>query len=117
MRGFGKARKEVLTIKMDMTKLNSKKLAYLRSLAHDIKPVVHIGKEGFTEMVRRSISDALNTRELLKIKVLETAPETSSHTAKMLAESFDDITILQVMGRIITVYRPDPENSKLDLPE
>ena len=54
-----------------MNELTSKQRAFLRKLAHSLKPVVHVGAEGVSPALIVSIADALKTRELLKVKVLE----------------------------------------------
>ena len=51
-------------------KLRGKQLAYLRSLAHHLKPCVIIGKTGLTPSSINSIDGALNHHELIKIKFL-----------------------------------------------
>ena len=44
-----------------------KQRAHLKSLAHSLKPILQIGKEGVTDALVRSIEDAFHTRELFKI--------------------------------------------------
>ena len=51
--------------------LTGKQRAYLRSLAHDIDPIFQIGKYGIEENFLIQVSQALEARELIKIKVLE----------------------------------------------
>lgn len=95
---------------------SSKQRSFLRAEAHGLKPVVQIGKEGITENVIASINDAFNTREVLKIKVLETAPETASESVKSILAGMDDTYLVQVMGRIITLFRQSERNPKIVLP-
>lgn len=97
--------------------LTSKQRAHLRSLAHHLKPVTHIGKEGVTVPVVRTVENAFNTRELLKVKVLETAPEEARDTAEILAARIDHVQIVQVIGRVIVLYRPDPKKPEIVLPK
>ena len=47
--------------------LTSKQRAHLRSLAHHLKPLLHLGKEGLTESTYGAVESAFNTRELLKV--------------------------------------------------
>lgn len=54
--------------------LNSKQRAFLRSKANSEEPVLHLGKGGLSEPLLRQAEDALAARELIKGKVLETAP-------------------------------------------
>jgi RNA-binding protein len=47
--------------------LNSKAIAYLRSLAHTLNPVVRIGNKGLSASVIKEIDLNLNAHELIKI--------------------------------------------------
>ena len=87
--------------------LNTRKRTALRSQAHQLKPVVIIGKEGITENVIVSINNAFNTREMLKVKVLENAPETTKGCVDIILsdERMQETLLVQLMGRIITLYR------------
>ena len=50
-----------------MATLNPKQRQYLKGLAHSLKPIFQIGKEGITDGLLRSIEDSFNSRELLKV--------------------------------------------------
>lgn len=99
-----------------MHALTSKQRAFLRSLAHHLKPVVHVGNEGVTPALLGSIGDAFNTRELLKVKVLENAPEDPRTTGDEIAEGLAGTHIAQTIGRTIVLYRPFPEEPEIKLP-
>ncbi len=51
--------------------LTSQQNKYLRSLAHGLKPLVLIGKNGLTAEVIASIDAALKKHELIKVKFIE----------------------------------------------
>lgn len=99
-----------------MESLSTKQRAHLRALAHPLKPIVHIGKEGVTESAVRSIEDALNGRELIKIKVLDTAPESARDAGDALAERISGGHLVQVIGRTVVLYRRDPEKPTIRFP-
>lgn len=99
-----------------MGSLNSKQRAYLRSLAHPLKPILQIGKDGVTEAAAQGIEGAFNNREILKVKVLETAPESARDTAEALAERIGGVQLVQVIGRTVVLYRPHPEKPEIRLP-
>lgn len=99
-----------------MSSLTSKQRAHLRSLAHRLKPVVHIGNEGVTDAVIRSVEEALNTRELLKARVLDGAPEDVRSTAHQLAERLPGVEVPMTTGRTIIFYRAFPEEPEIKLP-
>jgi RNA-binding protein len=89
-------------------KLESKQRARLKALAHPLKPVLHIGKDGVTGAVLRNIEEAFNTRELIKVKVLDTAPESARQTGVLLEEKFPSLALVHVIGRTLILYKePD----------
>ena len=96
--------------------LTSKQRAYLRSLAHTLQPVVHVGSEGLSPGVVRSIEDALNTRELLKVRVLDGAPMDAKGVARALPARLPGVRVPMTTGRTFVVYRPFPENPEIRLP-
>lgn len=96
--------------------LSAKQRAHLRALAHPLKPVLHVGKEGVTIAAVRAVREALGTRELLKIKVLEAAPEGPRESAEALAEQVEGAQVVQVMGRTVVLYRPHPDHPEIRLP-
>ena len=96
----------------DPASLSSKERARLRGEAHPLKPLVHVGKEGVTTAVVRGVEQALSGRALLKVRVLEAAPEQVRDVAHALAARIDGCTVLQVLGRTATLYRPLPEKEK-----
>lgn len=86
--------------------LDSKQRAELRSRAHKLKPAQHVGKDGVTEAVLSSIDEALNTRDLLKIRVLDNAPGSPREMAEEIAAARDNVQVVQVVGRVAVLYRP-----------
>ena len=100
-----------------MNDLTSKQRAFLRKLAHELKPIVHVGGEGVTPTLLASVEEALNTRELLKVKVLEAAPAKARATADQISASLEGVHIPQTIGRTIVLYRRHPESPEIKLPK
>lgn len=96
--------------------LTSKQRAHLRKLAHHLKPVVLIGTDGVTPPVLDSILDAFNTRELLKVKLQDSAPLDVREAADTIAGQLDDVHAVQTIGRTAVLYRPDPDDPEIVLP-
>lgn len=88
----------------------------MRSLAHHLKPVLHIGKDGITKATILAATEAFNTRELMKLRVLESAPHDTHDAAALLAAELDDARVVQVIGRTAVLYRRDPERPRIVLP-
>ncbi len=96
--------------------LTPKQRAHLRSLAHHLKPVLHVGKEGVTDASVRSLEDAFNTRELLKVKVQEAAPADVREAGAELAARIEGAHLVQTIGRTAVLYRAHPERPEIRLP-
>ena len=96
--------------------LTSKQRTHLRGLAHPLKPLLHVGKEGVTVPTIRAVREAFNTRELLKVKVLESAPAPARDVGAALVAEVEDAAVVQVVGRTLTLYRPHPDAPVIRLP-
>jgi RNA-binding protein len=99
-----------------MSNLTSKQRAFLRAQAHRLKPVIHVGNEGVTPDLLGAVVEAFNTRELLKVRVLESAPEDARETGAAIAAAIDGVEIPQTIGRMVVLYRPFPDGPELELP-
>ena len=62
----------------------------------------------------KQVNDALEARELIKVSVLETAPDEKRILADELASSTNSV-LVQVLGNKITLYRARKKNSKIVL--
>jgi RNA-binding protein len=98
--------------------LSSRQRAHLRSLSHPLKPVFQIGKDGISEGNVVAIRQAFNNRELLKVRVLDAAPEEAQHMANELADTIGrGTTVVNVRGHVVTLYRSHPERPEIKLPQ
>lgn len=84
--------------------LTSKERANLRSMANTMQAILQVGKLGIEDNLLKQIDDALTARELIKIKLLETAPETPKEAANEIAEAVG-CDVVQVVGRAIVLWR------------
>lgn len=84
--------------------ITTKQRASLRALAHGLTPVVIIGKDGLTENVVSSINDALEARELIKIKLLSTCDIPTREISNKVCEKLGADGI-QCIGSVVVVYR------------
>ena len=96
--------------------LTARQRAHLKSLAHPLKPLVQIGKDGVTDALAATLETAFQTRELLKVKVLDTAPVDVRGAAGELRARLADGEVVQVIGRTIVLYRRHPERPEIRLP-
>ena len=96
-----------------MADLTSKQRAQLRALANPLEPIVHIGKGNLGEELIRQANEALEARELIKCRVLET----SEYTAREAAEALGRATrseVVQVIGTKFILYRQSHKKDKKD---
>ena len=94
--------------------LTSKQRAYLRSLAANEPTIMQIGKGGMSENLIKTVSDALEARELIKLSVLENCDWSAKEAATELAEAtFADV--VAVIGRKIVLYRESSTKKKIEL--
>ena len=94
--------------------MDSKTRAKLRSLANPIEAILQVGKNGLGDALQKQVDDALTAREMIKLTVLETCPETPREMAAALAAA-TGAEVVQVVGRKVTLYRKNPEKAILDL--
>ena len=99
-----------------MATLTSKQRAHLRSLAHHLKPILQVGADGVSAAFLRSLREAFNTRELLKVKVLDTAPDEPRDAAEAIVTGMRGVAVAQTIGRTVVLYRPFPEEPEIRLP-
>ena len=94
--------------------LTSKQRAYLRGLANTEKAIMQVGKDGIGENLVKTVSDALEARELIKLTVLENCMEAPREAANALAEATDS-DVVGVVGRKIILYRESVNNKRIEL--
>lgn len=94
--------------------LTSKQRAYLRGLANSMPAIMQIGKGGITENLTKTVSDALEARELIKLTVLENSMETPRTMADAIARE-TEADVVGVIGRKVILYRESVNNKKIEL--
>lgn len=96
--------------------LTSKQRAFLRGIAVNEDTILLVGKGGISEEVIVQADGALNVRELIKGKALETAPESARDTAEKIAEATNS-EVVQVIGNKFVLYRRNKEKPIIELPK
>lgn len=96
--------------------LTSKQRAHLRSLANTMEPVFLIGKGGLNDNMVRDIDDALEARELIKIKVLNNSTADVREASETVAGKLN-ADVVQIIGGRFVLYRPSQENPNIILPQ
>jgi RNA-binding protein len=88
---------------------------YLRGLAHALKPVVQIGHAGLTDGVVARIDAALETHELIKVRLGEQPPAERRAAASDI-ERAGHAAAIQVVGRVLVLYRRRASKPDIVLP-
>ncbi|MCC5851660.1 MAG: ribosome assembly RNA-binding protein YhbY [Alkalimonas sp.] len=95
--------------------LSNKQKQFLKSKAHDLKPVVLLGGNGLTEGVLAEIEQALDHHELIKVKVPGEDREQKVLVMDAIVRE-SKAEKVQVIGKTLVLYRPANE-PKLQLPK
>lgn len=96
--------------------MTSKQRAYLKSVAMGIDPIMQIGKATVTPEITKSVEQALEARELIKIHVLKNCVADPRDIAELLAERTRS-EVVQVIGKKIVLYRESKTKKQIELPE
>lgn len=96
--------------------LTGKEKRFLRSLANTMEPVVQVGKGGVNESVLFSLNEALEARELVKVRVLKNCLDEVAQVADALAAQ-SKAELVQVIGRNVLLYRRHPQKPVIQLPK
>ncbi|HEX9940421.1 MAG TPA: ribosome assembly RNA-binding protein YhbY [Thermoanaerobaculia bacterium] len=97
-----------------MEPLTGAQKKHLRGLAHHLKPVVQVGRNGLTDPVIELIGQALDAHELIKVRLAD--PEgRKRELAEEIADRSGSVRV-GLVGNVVTLYRrhPDPERRKIE---
>lgn len=93
--------------------LTGKQRAKLKQESHDFKPVINIGKFSVTDELIKAIDEALEARELIKIKILNNNMDDQEEIIDTIIEKTGS-EFISHLGSIFTIYRKNDDN-KYDL--
>ena len=95
--------------------MSGKERAALRAEAHHLDALVHVGHQGLTPTVLKTLDDVLRTHELVKLQVAKAGDLSAKEAANDIAGQLG-AEVIQVIGRTCTIYRENPELKRGDLP-
>ena len=84
--------------------LTGKQKRYLRSEAHHLNAIFQVGKDGVSGNQVVGIGEALETHELIKVKLLESCPDDVNAVALEISMKTKS-DVVQIIGRTIVLYR------------
>lgn len=97
--------------------ITTKQRAYLRGIGNTLTPIFQIGKGGIEENFLIQVSQALEKREIIKIKVLENSGLDSREASDTICKAVKCEGI-QAIGNKIVIYKQakNIKNRKIELP-
>lgn len=96
--------------------MTSKQRAFLRGLAQSLDTIFQVGKGGVGENMIKQVSDALEARELIKLRVLDNSDYSAKEAAEILSQETSS-EVVQVIGTKFVLYRESKEKKKIELPK
>lgn len=97
--------------------INKNQIRYLKSQAHHLEPVVIIGANGLTENVLKEINLALNSHELIKVKLPALEHSEQEEIIKQISDNLT-ANFVDKIGRIAIFYRENnKKKDKIKLPK
>ena len=84
--------------------LTSKQKKKKKSEAHSLKPIFQIGKDGVSHKQAMTILDALEKKELIKVKLLDTCPLTVQQAALEISMQ-TKAEVVHIIGHTIILYK------------
>jgi len=95
--------------------ITSKQRSYLRTLANTLQPIFQLGKSGIEENFLKQINEALESRELIKIKVLNNSGLTAREASDIISEAIGAEAV-QSIGSKCVFYKRSLKKPKIELP-
>ena len=95
--------------------LDSRQRQYLKGLAHHLKPIVHLGKDGLTPSLLKQIDEALLQHELIKVKVAAEDREARDAMIQDIADRAG-AALVQRIGHTAVLDRPSTDKRQIVLP-
>lgn len=81
-----------------------------------IDPIIQIGKAGYAESLIRQLDEALEARELVKVRVLQNSAVEPRMIASELAEAAR-AELVQIIGRNLLFFRRSEKKPTIFLPK
>ena len=94
--------------------INNRQKAQLKGLASNLNIKYQIGKNELTDSLVNVLDNALKAHELIKIDVMKGYPESLHELAINLSIKLQ-AEVVQVVGRVIILYRKNKDNPKIKL--
>ena len=95
--------------------LSASQKRYLRSFAHDLKPVILVGQKGITEALLAELDGALAHHELVKVKLGGDDRDERTQSIDIIL-GHSGAELVQAIGKTATFFLRNPKQSQFALP-
>lgn len=89
---------------MNKPTLSKQQITAFKAMAHSLNPVVMIGQKGLTDAVIQETHAALQSHELIKIRIFSDDREERMEIANELVHALD-AHLVQHIGKLLVLYR------------
>ncbi len=83
-------------------------------MAHNLMPIIHVGKAGITDNIIKQADEALTPHELIKGTVQQNAPVTAKEAMEKIMQGTGAMPVSS-SGRKFVIYRPNPDEPVIKL--
>lgn len=94
--------------------ITSKQRAFLRGLANSLDPCVQIGKANLTPEITKSVEEAFETRELIKVNVQKNSTQDIREIADIISERTHS-EIVQIVGGKLILFKKNKKKPVIDI--
>lgn len=96
--------------------ITGKQRAYLRGLAQKLTPIFQIGKGGIEDAFIVQVRQALEKRELIKIRILENSGLDTRDASDFICKKVKCEGI-QAIGNTMVLYKASKKEPQIELPK
>ena len=94
--------------------ITSKQRAYLRGLSQTLDTIFQIGKGGITDEMCKQIANALEARELIKLRVLDNSGYTAKEAASEISAAIE-CEVVSCVGTKFVLYKESVKKKRIEL--
>lgn len=95
--------------------ITTKQRSFLRSMANTMDAIFQVGKNGIEDSFIKQLDEALEARELIKLKVLNNSGITAREASDIICEELNCEGV-QAIGSKFVIYRKSSRKPKIELP-
>lgn len=97
--------------------LTAQQKKYLRGRAHDLRPVVFVGRHGLSEAVVKDIDRALSDHELIKVRFVDCKDKKKDFSETIAGQT--GALLLGIKGHLACFYRRSTiaDKQRITLPQ